>query len=85
MVRLLGIKGVYFTSEMQWETESMHLEITLGQYQQWLDNSPDQNNPLKHVPPDKFSCYIDYKYMNEVFDTKSDILKVQKLIDHTKP
>lgn len=52
------------------------MAITLHQYQKWLDGCPGEDNPLRHIAQDKFSCYIDYKYMNDVFESRPDILKV---------
>ncbi|KAK7495632.1 hypothetical protein BaRGS_00013079 [Batillaria attramentaria] len=33
------------------------------------------NSPLKNFSPQQFSCYIDYKYMNQVFDSHPEMLK----------
>ena len=61
---------------MLWETECQYVTVTLCQYIEWLDKQPRKDNPLKHVDPNKFSCYIDYKYMNDVFENHPEMLKV---------
>ncbi|KAL4239338.1 Cupin superfamily protein [Mactra antiquata] len=79
--KLLGDKqikckiSVIQSEEFQWETECLHVEITMTQYIDWLHDRVNTDNPLRLFDRNKFSCYIDYKYMKELFQDHPDVLK----------
>ena len=52
------------------------MQITMDQYQDWLDRRMYNDNPLRHVAPDQYSCYIDYKYIKDIFSENSEVFKV---------
>ncbi|XP_052091231.1 HSPB1-associated protein 1 homolog isoform X2 [Mytilus californianus] len=58
-----------------WETECVHEEITLQQFAEWNLGKPDENNPLLPYNRSDVTCYIDYKYMKDLFIEKTDHLK----------
>ena len=49
------------------ETECTYEDVTMDQFNQWINNHPEDGNPLKKYPRAAFSCYIDYKYMKDLF------------------
>lgn len=65
-----------------WETECVHEEITLQQFVEWNLGKPDENNPLFPYNKSDVTCYIDYKYMKDLFIEKTDHMKVCLLITH---
>ncbi|XP_005095742.2 HSPB1-associated protein 1 [Aplysia californica] len=48
------------------ETECMHERVTVDQFHQWIRGRATESN-LDQYPRTDFSCYIDYKYMKDVF------------------
>ncbi|CAG2210944.1 HSPBAP1 [Mytilus edulis] len=58
-----------------WETECVHEEITLQQFVEWNLGKPDENNPLFPYNKSDVTCYIDYKYMKDLFIEKTDHMK----------
>ncbi|XP_052791100.1 HSPB1-associated protein 1-like isoform X2 [Mya arenaria] len=63
------------TKEYQWETECAHVKVTFHHYLAWLEDSVGSDNPLHGVDRKRFSCYIDYKYMKDVFQGHEEFLK----------
>lgn len=61
--------------EFEWEPDCLHVEVTLQQYTDWLHRQADATNPLFHIDPGAFSCYIDYKYMKDMFKNNQELLK----------
>ncbi|CAL1528166.1 unnamed protein product [Lymnaea stagnalis] len=58
------------TCSRMMETQCVHKEVTLGQFSAWLNE--DKNScPLSSYARDKYSCYIDYKYIKDMFSEKS--------------
>ncbi|GFO21821.1 hspb1-associated protein 1 [Plakobranchus ocellatus] len=49
------------------ETECVHLHITISDFKDWLRDDVQQENPLIDFPRSRYSCYIDYKYMKDMF------------------
>lgn len=48
----------------------------MQQYIDWLKGDIHEDNPLRSFDISKFSCYIDYKYMKDMFKEQPDVLKV---------
>ena len=63
-------------SGIQWENECSYETATVAQFQDWLQDRCQHNNPLRAYECSKHWCYADYKYMAKLFATKPDILKV---------
>ena len=58
------------------ETECLHIQCTLQQYDDWLSGQPGENNLLSMFSPSKYSCYVDYKYMKDMFSDSPQVLQV---------
>ena len=58
------------------ETECLHVECTLQQYVDWLSRQQEEASPLSMFDPSKYSCYVDYKYMKDMFKDRPEVLKV---------
>ena len=67
---------------MLWETECIHEEITLQEFIAWNDGNSEEDNTLNNYDRTDFSCYIDYKYMKDLFDERKDFLKVNEIGDN---
>jgi len=63
-------------TDVYWETQCAHIEVTLHQYVAWLEGDAGADNPLVDVDRTLYSCYIDYKYMKDIFQDHEDLLKV---------
>ncbi|XP_053393393.1 HSPB1-associated protein 1-like isoform X2 [Mercenaria mercenaria] len=61
--------------DFQWEPDCLHLKVTMRQYTDWLQGDTDRDNPLRLIDKTKFSCYIDYKYMKDMFEEQPQVLK----------
>lgn len=57
------------------ETECIQESVCLSDFVQWLGGSIKADNPLKKYDRSMFSCYLDYKYMQEIFTAKPELLK----------
>ncbi|ELU03608.1 hypothetical protein CAPTEDRAFT_166923 [Capitella teleta] len=62
-------------SDVQWETECFHQSATMQDFMQWLEGNTDASNPLDAFPIDDHWCYMDYKYMAQIFADQPEILK----------
>jgi hypothetical protein len=65
-----------FIAEFQWEPDCLHLKIRMRHYVEWLVGEADLNNPLRLFDKTKYSCYIDYKYMKDMFKDQPHLLEV---------
>jgi len=63
-------------SGVQWENECSYVTATVAEFQDWLMDQCQPDNPLLTYDRNKHWCYADYKYMAKLFATKPDILKV---------
>ncbi|XP_067687799.1 HSPB1-associated protein 1 homolog [Haliotis asinina] len=63
------------SKEKVWETDCAHIEASLADFTDWTAGNTRPDNPLHQVPHRDFSCYVDYKYMSDVFKDCSDLLK----------
>lgn len=61
--------------EFQWEPDCLHLKIRMRHYVEWLVGEADLNNPLRLFDKTKYSCYIDYKYMKDMFKDLPHLLE----------
>ncbi|XP_021355177.1 uncharacterized protein LOC110451459 isoform X2 [Mizuhopecten yessoensis] len=57
------------------ETECIQESVSLSDFVQWLRGQVSGDNPLQKYDRNTFSCYLDYKYMQEIFTTKPELLK----------
>lgn len=58
------------------ETDCLHVQCSLQEYDDWLSGKMEEDNPLFEIDHFKYSCYIDYKYMKDVFCGSEEVLKV---------
>ncbi|XP_046570365.1 HSPB1-associated protein 1 homolog isoform X2 [Haliotis rubra] len=63
------------SNEKVWETDCAHIEASLADFTDWTAGNTRAGNPLHHVSLRDFSCYVDYKYMSDMFEDCSDLLK----------
>jgi len=71
-----------FVLGIQWENECHYESATVAEFQDWLADGCQSNNPLQKYEHNKHWCYADYKYMAKLFATKPDILKVHIVYCH---
>ncbi|XP_033731822.1 HSPB1-associated protein 1-like isoform X2 [Pecten maximus] len=57
------------------ETECIQESVCLPDFVQWLRGNTKGDNPLQKYDRNTFSCYLDYKYMQEIFTAKPELLK----------
>ncbi|KAH9489178.1 HSPB1-associated protein 1 [Bulinus truncatus] len=57
--------------EKKMETHYIYHRITMKQFYEWLQGNP-QDGPLTNYSREKYSCYIDYKYMKDLFSDIPD-------------
>ncbi|GFR74603.1 HSPB1-associated protein 1 [Elysia marginata] len=55
------------------ETECVHLEISMDDFNAWLRGEAHQPNPLTDFSRSKYCCYIDYKYMRDMFCDNAEV------------
>ena len=48
---------------------------TVSQVADWMNARPGGDNPLLRFSPAEFSCYVDYKYMKDMFSDHDTELK----------
>ena len=61
---------------MLWESECQHTQISLANFNNWIQGKTGEDNPLTSFDKGLNSCYIDYKYMSDTFEKYPDVLKV---------
>ncbi|RUS82910.1 hypothetical protein EGW08_009333 [Elysia chlorotica] len=59
--------------ERTMETECAHLKISVKDFNDWLSGDSHYPNPLAEFSRTEHCCYIDYKYMKDMFHDNPDI------------
>lgn len=90
----IGLKEANQWGSTQWEADCSYVTTTLSNLCDWLNydkhsdkpqNNPQdrhtKTNPLLQYNRDKYWCYMDYKYMAELFQEHPDILKAVRWSD----
>ncbi|ESO87769.1 hypothetical protein LOTGIDRAFT_127245 [Lottia gigantea] len=57
------------------ETQCLYLDITIDDFIEWCSSKSRPSNPLHQIDKDKYFCYLDYKYMVELFSDNEEILQ----------
>ncbi|XP_072020295.1 HSPB1-associated protein 1 homolog [Amphiura filiformis] len=83
----IGLKEAKQWESTQWEADCSYETTTLTNFCSWLNQSGDKpqdrrgDNPLLQYDPEKYWCYVDYKYMAQLFEDHPDILQAIKWSD----
>lgn len=57
------------------ETQCSHQDVTIKEFCDWLDGSANDSSPLSRFAREGNSCYIDYKYMKDMFEDHAHIFE----------
>lgn len=61
------------------ETQCSHQDVTIEQFSDWLDGVAGESNPLGSFGREENSCYIDYKYMKDMFEEHPETFEEGKV------
>ncbi|XP_050404948.1 HSPB1-associated protein 1 [Patella vulgata] len=57
------------------ETDCLYLNVTLRDFIDWCEGNVKESNSLAEIDKEKFFCYVDYKYMPDLFEDSPDLLE----------
>ncbi|KAL5009804.1 hypothetical protein ScPMuIL_012109 [Solemya velum] len=66
------------SSDLLMETDCVYEEVTVQEFCEWCEGSAQPPSPLLKYDKSKFSAYVDYKYMKDMFVDKPDMLQAVK-------
>ncbi|BFZ08121.1 hypothetical protein BsWGS_11160 [Bradybaena similaris] len=61
--------------DQKMETQCSHQDVTLKEFCDWLDGRAKDSSPLSDFAREGNSCYIDYKYMKDMFEEHPHIFE----------